>query len=354
MHLRNLAQVQIEPDPGINLLYGLNGSGKSAFVESLHLLGVGRSFRTQRHRRLIQEGETACTVHALLADGTSLGITKSTTADTAIQINGDRQATRAALAARLPFLLFDPTSLEMLSGASQPRRQLLDWALFHVEPDFHAQWQAAKRALLHRNSLLKNGKISTVELDFWEAELARSAQRLDGHRQALMQSWLPGLQRHLNALLPTVPVDVSFWCGWDTAIPLQQQLSEQRDRDRERGFTQTGPHRADLRVRSGGVTAIERLSRGQQKLVVVSLLLSLTDLLCDRGNKPLLLLDDMASELDAAARQRVCAVIADLGVQVFMTGIDAMPLADAWAGMPASWFHVEQGSITSVPQPGAL
>lgn len=347
-NLRNLAQVRLTPGPGVNLFFGANGSGKSSVIESLHLLGVGRSFRTQRDRRLIRDGESACTIFSMLHDGTTLGISKSSETDNVIQVNGDRSATRADLAARLPFLLFDPTHLEMLMGPSQPRRQLLDWALFHVEPEFHAVWQQTKRALLQRNSLLKSGKISITELDFWETEFVRLSERLDGFRSRLMLSWQPLFEAVSAALLPDVDLQVMYHRGWDNGW-LLDQLRAHRDRDRERGFTQLGPHRADLRAKVAGVLAVERLSRGQQKLAVFALQLAFAEWLCGQGKKPVLLLDDVASELDPAARRRICERIAAMQGQVFMTAIEASSLAYGWHDSPVSWFHVEQGHVTALP-----
>lgn len=343
--LRNLRQVSLEPGPAINLFHGLNGSGKTSLLEAVHLLGLGRSFRTLKARRLVQDEEPAATIFGRTGSGHSLGIQKTVSGESTVRVNGAQAPSLATLALHLPLQLFDPLSLNIMDGPSQPRRQLLDWGVFHVEPSFHGYWSRAQRALQQRNSLLKSAKISPMELQVWEQEFAEAALPLHHARAAFVESWLPWLSGALSRLLPDVPLDVDYQPGWNTEESLADLLAQSRGRDMERGFTQTGPHRADLKIRTQGVAVDERLSRGQLKLVVCALKLSMVQRLMQDGMRPLLLLDDLASELDAQSRQKVCQWIGELQVQTLMTCIEPSQLDGLWGGIPLRLFHVEHGCI---------
>lgn len=343
--LRNLEAVSIEPGQGFNLFIGDNGSGKTSLLEAVHLLGLGRSFRTVRARRLIEDGKPSATVRGVLDDGYSLAVQKTVDGDSTARFNG-ADVSLSVLAHQLPFQLIDPLSLDMLSGPSQPRRQLMDWGVFHVEPEFLSAWQRAQRALQQRNSLLKSAKISAEELRVWEQELAASATRMHQLRSGFMARWQPGILAAFARLLPDVDISVSYVAGWDVDEPLDQALMASRGKDIERGFTHLGPHRADVRLRSQGMNADERLSRGQLKLAVCALKLSLLDVLSSDIRRPIVLLDDLASELDESARRRLCEWLQDFGVQAWLTAIEASALPlERWGLNPARKFHVEHGRI---------
>jgi len=343
--LRNLRQVSLEPGPLVNLFHGLNGSGKTSLLEAVHLLGLGRSFRTTKARRLVQDGETDATVFGRTLAGHGLGVRKSVSGESVARLNGATAPGLAALAVHLPLQLFDPLSLDIMDGPSQPRRQLLDWGVFHVEPSFHGIWSRSQRAFQQRNSLLKGAKISPMELQIWEQEFAETALPLHQARAAFVESWLPWLAAALTRLLPDIPLAVDYQPGWNIQESLADLLMQSRGRDMERGFTQVGPHRADLRIRTQGVAVDERLSRGQLKLVVCALKLSMVQRLMQGGMRPLLLLDDLASELDVLSRRKVCDWIAELQVQTLMTCIEAAQLKDLWSGTSLRLFHVEHGCV---------
>lgn len=345
-HFRNLSQVHIEPGSQINLIHGANGSGKSSLLEALFVLGLGRSFRTQRSRRLVMEAEESATVFGVTRAGSRLGVMKRLSGVTEARINGVSAATLSDLAHHLPLQLFDPETLELISGPSLPRRQLLDWGVFHVEPDFLEAWQRARRALQQRNSLLKSAKISIAELVVWEQELAVAATALHSFRLALITRWLPELKQALMLMLPDVPLTIEYFPGWDVDQNYQSLLVDSRGKDRERGFTFWGPQRADLKIRSQGIAAEERLSRGQLKLAACAVKLSLSQWLMQMQDiSPVLLFDDLASELDMAARARLCGWVEKMSVQAFFTSIERPQLLGLWPEQSVKMFHVERGRV---------
>lgn len=347
-HWRNLQPLSIEPSPGLNILVGDNGSGKTSLLEAIYLLGVGRSFRTLKAKRLIQDGQLSSTIFAATESGHSLGIQKNNDGTTSARLNGTSAPRLSALAHLLPVQLFDPQSLDVLSGPSLPRRQLLDWGVFHVEHSLAAQWTRASRALQQRNSLLKSAKISDDLLLAWELELADASEQIHAARKRFMDSWQPFLLAAMSRLLGGFNIQIGYQSGWDTELPLLELLKESRAKDAERGFTQLGYHRADIRIRADGVLAEERLSRGQLKLCVCAIKLSLVERLRLAGARPVLLFDDLASELDQTSRRLMMQWIEEMNLQAWLTTIELDQLDDFCGQMPRQVFHVKQGYITPV------
>jgi DNA replication and repair protein RecF len=142
-------------------------------------------------------------------------------------------------------------------------------------------------------------------------------------------------------------IELHYSCGWDTEKEYSQYLSDNRDKDAQRGFTQAGAHRADLKVKVGSLAAADVLSRGQQKLLVAALRLSQGKLLQQQtGRKTIYLVDDLPAELDKRHRDRFVAALCATGSQVFITCVDVDDLVAAYAerDQPAM-FHVEHGRV---------
>ena len=132
-NLRNLQSVSLPLHPYINLLIGPNGSGKTSVLEALHLLSLGRSFRSGRARRLVNDAAFSCTVFAEFVDGGKSGIQRGANGESQLRLDGQSQVGMAQMAQRLPLVLFDPESMDLLDSGSKPRRAMLDWGVFHVE-----------------------------------------------------------------------------------------------------------------------------------------------------------------------------------------------------------------------------
>jgi DNA replication and repair protein RecF len=346
-HLRNLQSVSLFPHPHLNVLSGPNGSGKTSLLEGIHLLGTGRSFRVNRVRRLVTDGQETCTVFAAFEDGSKAGIRCTPAGISELRVDGSPAAGLADLARALPLLLFEPAIFEIFDEGSKPRRAQLDWGVFHVEHSFYSVWRNYQRALKQRNSLLRSGSICGLEAQSWHVQMSEAATLLHDLRSAFMARWEPSWQRHLREFLPGVDLSLDYIPGWDTGMALGNLLNEQWGRDIEKGFTQYGPHRADLRIRAGNVPASEVLSRGQRKLSLFALKLSQLSVLEGLGQRCILMIDDLASELDSEARSRLIGYLAKSPSQVFVTAIDAdavvAPLQEA--KQEFKLFHVEHGNI---------
>jgi len=350
--VRNLHPVTIFPSPRINLLSGANGSGKTSLLEAVHILGLARSFRSTRLQPVIQYEQNACTVFAEIERPAvplcSMGITRNRQAEYEIRLNGQNVKSTAQLAETLPLQLINPDSFRLLEGAPKQRRQYLDWGVFHVEHRFLPTWQRLQKSLKQRNSLLRRGRIERSILSPWEAELVAAGEQIDMFRRQYISQLKPVFEEVLGELLQLDGLSLSYYRGWDKERSLAEVLDSQFDRDLSIGHTQSGPQRADLRLRIQGLNAAEVLSRGQQKLVVCALKLAQGRLLKEFGRQQdcVFLVDDLPSELDQQHRQALCSLLESLDCQVFITCVEAEPLLNCWKKeTPLSMFHVEHGHI---------
>lgn len=320
--IRNLNRVELPQLQPFNIFYGDNGSGKSSILEAIHLLATGRSFRTNLVKQYIQRGAADGLVYAESIHY-RLGLQKLMTGEQIIRLNGDSVATQSELARLLPVQLIDPDSVSLLDTGSKPRRQLLDWLMFHVEPEFHSMWLRYQRALKQRNNLLKNSygerTLWLQNIQSWEHALAEYGELIHGLREKVMQQWQPLFQQYCIMLLPDIPISLDYVAGFDAEQGLLHSLDQHRIRDTERATTQHGPHRSDLRLKTPLGIADEVLSRGQKKLLVVALKLSQIHMLQDLEKETVVLLDDFSAELDDTAQGRLLSTLVSLNSQVFMT-----------------------------------
>lgn len=347
--LRNLDSITLKPSPGFNLIYGANGSGKTSLLEAIFLLGRGKTFRSSSKAPIIQEAADECAIFAELEGSQTLGFSSSRLGEQKTHINGSKASSRAELANVLPLQMLNADAFKILEGGPSVRRAYLDWGVFHVEQAFIFHWRQAQKALLNRNSLLKNKLVSPNELSPWTHELSQHAKEVDRYRDDYAARLEICLAEMLDALLPLNDFSLQYSRGWDEAQELENILSGSLQRDLKSGFTSAGPHRADLKIKAGKDAAADILSRGQQKLLVIAMKLAQAVLLKEGSDKGcVFLVDDLPAELDSANRAKVLAILADLGEQVFVTGIERSQLYDPLQKeKEMKLFHVEHGKINA-------
>jgi len=344
--LRNLASVCIEPGRGLNLLLGPNGAGKTSVLEGLHLLAYGRSFRARVRDGLIRTGAPAVEVFAGWDAGTDgkqrrAGL-RHAGANWAARVDGNPVSHLGELCAAFMVVTFEPGSHALVSGGGEPRRRFVDWGLFHVEQGFLPIWRRYSRALKQRNALLKAGA-GLSQISAWDHELAASGEELTRRRALYLDRLQERLEPVAAALAPSLgQAHLEFDPGWrQGSLSLADALAVARERDRTYGHTSVGPHRADWVLHLSGKPRGEALSRGQAKLAALSCLFAqAVDCAEERGDWPVIALDDLASELDALHRERVLGFLASVPAQAFITGTDVL-VAEA----PMTLFHVEHGSV---------
>lgn len=352
--VRIIEAAAIEPAAGMNLVVGANGAGKTSLLEAIHLLATGRSFAVTRPTRMVRSGAGPLRVVARLqsVDGGAvhrLGIERAASGPARMRVDGGPVERLADMARMLPLVAIHPESHGLVGGPPEERRRLLDLGLFHMEPSFHSIWQRFRRALAQRNAMVRR-RAPDPELDPWDRELAAAGEGLDRLRRGYVASLLAQVEALEPALLgSTGEVGLAYRPGWTGDQGYYEALRRARDRDREHHTTTVGPHRADLAIRVGGGEVRQRISRGQQKLLVYLVRLAQAQQLDANGRRCVLLLDDLAAELDHERRQRVTAAALALGGQVFVTAVDpeAVPLPPREA---RRMFHVEQGRVSEVIQ----
>lgn len=354
--VRCIAAAALEPAPAVNLIVGNNAAGKTSLLEAIHLLATGRSFAASRPSRMIRAGATSLRVVARVQEGRPpqrvhrLGLERAATGPAAMRLDGSEVGRIAELARALPVVAVHPDSHELVAGGPAGRRRLLDQGLFHVEHSFHAAWLRYRRSLSQRNALLRSSG-GPAELDAWERELAEAGERMDAARRRYVVRLNGVMGRRAAALLgDNVRLQLEYRRGWPEDADFRESLRASRGRDREQMTTTVGPHRADLVLRWNERDSRQRVSRGQQKLLVYLLRLTQAEQLAQAtGEGCVLLLDDPAAELDVDRRASVLNVALDVGAQVFITALEAqmVPLGSREG---VSMFHVEQGKVREVVQ----
>jgi len=344
-HFRCLESAELALGPRFNLICGGNASGKTSVLEALAYLGRGKSFRGASTANLTQHGKEDFVLFGEVerAEGKiNVGVRNGREGLEA-RVGGESASGAAALAEALPLQVIDPEVHNLIAGGPELRRRFLDWVAFHVEHDHLLIWRRFRRALKQRNAALKT-RSSEAAIRSWNAEFLGLAVQLDDSRRRVLELTIDSLEDHGQALLET---DLSFEYqqGWSREKSLEESLEGGIERDLQMGSTQSGPHRADIKVSYDERQARKLVSRGQQKMLASAMILAATETVQAALERPLLLLlDDPAAELDSEAIVRLMAAVSALGCQVVATSLE--PGALVFPEEPVM-FHVEQGVVTA-------
>ncbi len=343
---RCLAEVRADLHPTENYFIGPNGAGKTSLLEAAFFLGRGRSFRTHRTGRLVREGAEAFEVvgHAGWAGHDVVLGVRGSAKGVEARVGGAAAPTLAALAERLPVQVIDPDVHKLVEEGPGHRRRFVDWGVFHVKQGFLIAWRRYRRALKQRNAALRQNQ-PPAAIATWDAELTDAAHRVTGLRSAYIQSLSEPAAAIALELLGE-PVELSYHPGWPVDTTFEEALEASLARDREKGATQPGPHRADLKIRLGGRIARDHVSRGQQKMLAAALILAQLEVLQAATNAPgVLLLDDPAAELDRKALRRLLQRVSTMQVQRLITGLDDRGLLPQ---QDAARFQVTRGRVSEM------
>ena len=366
-HFRNLQGSPASFSPSINLLYGENGSGKTSILEAIGYLGLGRSFRVNRHQAVVSHGQLKLTVFGGLDEGHEsqraemepssggirhrLGIARDITAkETSLRVNGEAVKNMSALARHLPVSVIDPGVFDIVAGGPGKRRQFLDWSVFHVEPSFASLWQQCQRVTSQRNQILRNGRLDEALLKVWDVQYADLAERMTRARKQTFELFSAAFFRLVGEI--TAPwvkgLKVEFYPGWDDSQSLLDVLKSHREQEVKMGHTLYGPNRADLRLKFQGRPVAETFSRGQQKTLVILMKIAQGIVLADLSKQVTFLLDDINAELDVGHRAMLAQKLDELRCQVFVTSIEPPRPEELWQQPLPDYrvFHVEHGKMT--------
>jgi DNA replication and repair protein RecF len=345
-NFRNYASLDFRPDDGITVLYGANGSGKTNFLESMHLLSVGRSHRTSADREMIAQGEDVAFVRAqtMRLDGKhdlEVRLYPLEKPQKRVLIHGKAAERISDMMGHATAVMFSPEDLRIVRDGPAARRRFIDMQLSQIRPSYLKALRRYLSALESRNALLKGNRAHPKDnfdrqLDAWDEQLAGTAVYVVEPRR-----WfLTELSRHAAAQYAAIAEDPNenfelLYTGplAATATPYRDMLAalkRTRAEDARRLYTAFGPHRDDLSLMLAGKDLRAYGSQGQVRSAVLSLKLGEIALIEDEmGETPSLLLDDVFSELDHQRRNAL--LTATKGVQTFITCTDKSDAAGAKA-----------------------
>lgn len=347
-NFRNLLHTRLLPSPSINLIIGNNGSGKTSLLETIYYLGTARSFRTPHNKFLINHEANEFTLFSKLRnDGALIGVGISRDRNNVkIKIANQSVNSASRLAELLPVQLINPDVHKLMEDGPRYRRRFIEWGVFHVKPSYLALWQQCTHILKQRNAALRL-TTGTKQLDYWDKALCEVAAQITKLRLEYITELQPVLDRMLTGIQGLSRITVQLKQGWPENKYLLEALQESRALDQKKGFTQYGPHRADLKIMSGTLKAKDVVSRGQQKIITALLKVAQVQCLVEakNGSRPVLLVDDLPAELDSDFRRFLMKEINDLPVQSFITGtsMDSFPVTHLTK--PFQVFHVEHGHL---------
>lgn len=349
-NVRIIESASIQPSRRINLIYGSNASGKTSLLEAIHLLALGRSFRTHQISKVVTSGAASMTLFAQLRrsgrDHTTIGVERGEQI-ARMRVDGKTVHSTAELARELPVQIISPDIHRLIEQGPTNRRQFLDWGLFHVEHGFMSAWRRFAKALQQRNAGLRS-RLPDAQVSVWHAEMAECAGQMDRMRRGYVDLFVPVAQRVAGRLLGDTRLDVRYLPGWREEDEYIEYLNRSLDTDRQCGYTRYGPHRADLAIYLDGAPARDRISRGEQKMLGTALRLAQVELLRGQsGSRCVLLVDDMPAELDMERKKVLFNVLRGSDCQVFLTATDVRSLGEESKHID-SMFHVEHGVVEEV------
>ncbi len=337
-NFRSHGSADLTWDPGVNLIVGPNGSGKTNLVEAIAFLSTGRSFRGAPVDALTTVGSEGSTVRAEVDHGERrqlVEIDLPVRGRTRTQVNRQRVSRRRDLLEVLQVTVFGPDDLELVKGGPGERRNFLDEVVVQLRPADElvvADWE---RALRQRNSFLKQarGRLdgdATLTLDVWDTKAAVAGAEVHGLRRRLVERLEPyvatayGQVSRGRGEASGDTVELGLIPGWSGDAELGEALRRARDDDLRRGVTTVGPHRDDLSVLLAGLPTRTHASQGEQRCVALALRLAAHRLVTEtRDQAPVLVLDDVFSELDD---DRAAALVHALPVgQTFITSATGAP-----------------------------
>ncbi len=322
---RNLAPLAFEPGARFNVLFGDNGAGKSSLLEAIAYVAALRSFRQARKEDMIGLGGERASLYARVESAPYARehrIVLDRRQGRSVLVDGKRPRSLGGYYGLVPLVLFHPGDTELMAGPPEARRAFLDRVLEQVDPGYARALDDYGKALRSRNRLLKTPRLDPRAAVAYDAILAEFGARIGAARAALTSELKPRVESVFAEITEqALPLELSYVARHDPEREaLAQALRANFEQDLMRGFTGVGPHGDDLRAGMRGTAAKHHASQGQHRALVLALKVAELAVLAERKRRlPLLLLDDVSSELDRSRNRRFFKLLAELGGQIFLT-----------------------------------
>lgn len=351
-NFRNYGQLELEFHPGTNLFYGDNAQGKTNILEAVYVCGTTRSHRTSRDRELIRFGEEESHLRMQMKRGDmswriDMHLRRSKAKGIAINAVPIRRASE--LIGLGKFIFFSPEDLAIIKNGPAERRRFLDMELCQLDRVYVSSLASYNRVLLQRNRLLKDLAFRPQDLptlDVWDEQLITYGSKIINTREKFAE--------HLDEIVRPIHTRLSadkelLTVGYDRNVSAQEfadKVRKGRERDLYLKSTETGPHKDDLSFQINNIDIRRYGSQGQQRTCALSLKLAEIELVRQAtDDSPVLLLDDVLSELDVRRQHDLLSSIGDIQTFITCTGLEEYERSDFKIDRK---FHVKDGTAERI------
>jgi len=362
VNFRNYSSLSIEFDNKINIFYGMNAQGKTNIIESLYVGGFGKSFRTSNDRDMISMGENNAALgikYFCRGRKQKIDLRWNGKGKKEIRVNESSLEKLSDILGNLNVVIFSPEDLKLVKEGPSERRRFMNREISHISPNYYYHLSQYNRIIIQRNNLLKQSKYKKVPLDLldvWDEQLADEGSTIMEKRSVFIKR-LNTISRlkHRKITKNKENIEVSYKknigkeenTGKEEIKDIfRNKIKETRKQDFEKGYTSCGPHKDDLSIKINGIDVRNFGSQGQQRTAVLSLKLSEIDIVkAETGEFPILLLDDVMSELDEKRQKELIVNLKDVQVFTTMTEIPGILKEDIKGG---KIFYIEKGNASLV------
>ncbi len=353
---RNLREQEVDLSDGLNLFFGENGQGKTNFLEAVYLVATLRSFRGASVRDVVSFDHEEAEISAVVENrGVPLRLRVCLTGSSRRLWVGSRAVHSVGeFLGQLKVVAFTPDDLSMIKGGPAVRRRFLDRAAFLFEPQHLVNVKNFNHALKNRNRVLRDKGSGYLDVaDSFGQAMALEGNRVSRTRKKIIGPVGKRAEEILGRLIPeSTGTRIEFKPGWEMSDgdghrELLEQIRACTDRDARRGQTSLGPQQDDFEITMGEGSARRFASQGQQRTAAVALLLAVVyEIVETGGDRPVILLDDVSSELDETRRSLLFGKLDELGGQTLVTTTDPA-IVDGIVGRRVARYRVESGEITT-------
>ncbi len=330
---RNYEKEHFTFSRGTNIIYGNNAQGKTNALEAVYLFSVGKSFRTQQDRELICFERDFTRISVLFEDQVrenEIEFVVRRDKKKQIKINGVPISKMGELIGRFTVVLFSPDELNLTKGSPNARRRFLDIAVSQMRPKYYHILRRYNKILDQRNNLIKKLRYKKDEslaetMTVWNEKLVDYGMSVIEYRRQFTEK-LRDFSKKIHFEISGEEFDICYKPAFETRAQFLKKLNDSLDKELEQGFTLYGPHRDDLDIHTNGRDIKTYGSQGQHRSAVLALKLAQADLIFEEtGEYPVLLLDDIMSELDAKRRAYLAGKIRDKQVIITCTDAEELP-----------------------------
>lgn len=347
---RNYQSLDVQFHKNVNIFLGQNAQGKTNLLESIYITSMGKSFRTGKDRDMIRFGSDFFRVKAVAAKSDDLTVELAVNRDgkKGIKVDGIKAKKMSELLENIYIVIFSPEDLRIVKDEPEKRRKFIDRELCQIKPSYYNSLNQYKKVLAQRNAYLKEYEIDESILDIWDMQLSEYGSKIILQRNEFIKKIsVISSQIHKDITNGKEELEIFYEPNIEVCKNLRdiyyKELKLNRHNDLKRRTTGKGPHKDDLKLLSNGIDIRNFGSQGQQRTAALSLKLSEIKLIQEEtGEYPILLLDDVLSELDRERQNYLINSLED--IQVFITTTEISDEVEKNLGN-IKYFQIENGQI---------